>query len=123
MGYRSNPIATRVNRTHDVMIPADIFYTLADASSVLLAPKRQAKKVDWADFTPEEQHTLAKARKKIERVRKEIIRLKTLTLEEARVAAKAGLIAEDQVWWWIEEQEKGKRKAESRSRAGRKRRR
>lgn len=122
MKYRGDSIATRMNRTHDVMIPADIFYVLADAGRVLLNPKRQAEKADAAELTPEEKHTLAKARKKIERIRREIIRLRTLTPEEARVAAKAGLIAEDQMWWWIEEQEKGKRKAESKSGAGRKRR-
>lgn len=122
MRHRSNLIATRMNRTHDVMIPADIFHVLADAGRILLNPKRQAEKVDATELTPEEKHTLAKARKKIERIRKEIIRLRTLTPEEARVAAKAGLIAEDQMWWWLEEQEKGKRKAESKSRAGRKKR-
>ncbi len=122
MGYRINPIATRVNRMHDVMIPTDVFYVLANAGGILLNPRRPAEKAHAAKLTPDEQLTLAKATKKIERIRKEIIRLRSLTLEEARVAAKAGLIAEEQMWWWIEEQEKGKRKAESKSRAKRKRR-
>lgn len=75
-----------------------------------------------ANLTPEELGVLDKAKKKIERVRKETFRLRGLkravalrniTLEEVRVAAKAGLIAEERLWWWIDELQKAKRKAKS----------
>ncbi len=74
------------------------------------------------NLTPEERSILDKAKKKIERIRKETFHLRGLkrpvalrgiTIEEARIAAKAGLIAEGELWWWIDEIQKAKRKPKS----------
>ena len=62
---------------------------------------------------------LARAREKIRRIRRDLASARGLTIEEADVAAKVGLIAQGQQWWWTEEWQKGEREAERDLRAGR----
>lgn len=115
---------TKISPKHQVTIPKKVFESLnlevgdlldaqVDNGKIVLTPKRIAEKAPAVKLTPEEQLTLVKVKKKIERIRKDIIHSRGLTLQEARVAAKAGLIAEDQMWWWTEEWQKGEREAES----------
>ena len=52
-------------------------------------------------------------------MRQNLTSARGLTAEEADVAAKAGLIAHDQRWWWTEAWQKGERQAERDLRAGR----
>jgi hypothetical protein len=66
-----------------------------------------------------EQRTLARAQAKIDRIRRDLVRAKGLTSEEAKVAAKAGLIDPDQKYWWTEAWQKSERVAETDARAGR----
>lgn len=65
-----------------------------------------------------EQKILIRARAKIERMRHDLLHSKGLTREEARVAAKAGLIDLDQSYWWTEGWQKGERAAERDARVG-----
>jgi hypothetical protein len=58
-------------------------------------------------------------RTKIEHIRKDLVRAKGLTHDEAALAAKAGLIEADQRYWWTEAWQKGERAAEADRRAGR----
>jgi len=66
-----------------------------------------------------EQKILVRARAKIECIRRDLLRSNGLTREEARVAAKAGIIDSDQMYWWTEEWQEGERAAARDVRAGR----
>ena len=70
-------------------------------------------------LSPAEHKILIRARAKIERIQRNLIHAKGLTREEAQVAAKAGLIDPEQMYWWTEEWQKGERAAERDVRAGR----
>ena len=56
---------------------------------------------------------------KIRAIQENLIVSEGLTQREADIAAKAGLIAEDQKWWWTEEWQAGEREAEADIQAGR----
>ena len=62
---------------------------------------------------------LARAEEKIKRIRQDLASARGLTEEEADAAAKVGLIARDQRWWWTEEWQRGEREVERDLRAGR----
>jgi hypothetical protein len=62
---------------------------------------------------------LKRARRKIAAINEDMIHSKGLTREEADVAAKVGLIDPDQIWFWLEEWQKGEREVERDIRAGR----
>jgi len=66
-----------------------------------------------------EQKILVRARAKIERIQRDLLHSKGLTREEARVAARAGLIDPGQMYWWTQEWQKGERAAARDVRAGR----
>ena len=72
-----------------------------------------------AKLSANEQRALARARKKIAAINEDMVNSKGLTLNEVNAAAKAGLIAEDQRWWWLESWQEGEREAERDIRAGR----
>jgi bifunctional DNA-binding transcriptional regulator/antitoxin component of YhaV-PrlF toxin-antitoxin module len=121
--------AIRIGPKHQVTIPQKVFEALklnvgdfldakAQRGRILLTPMQLAAKVPAPRLTSAEQRTLARAREKIERIRQEILRARGLTVREARVAAKAGLIAPDQAYWWTEAWQKGERAAEADRRAG-----
>lgn len=122
--------AVRIGPKHQVTIPREVFKGLhlnagdfldaaAEGGRIVLTPLRLAAKAPAARLTPTEQKTLLRARTKIEQIRKDLLRAKGLTREEAAVAAKAGLIEADQQYWWTEEWQKGERAAEADRRAGR----
>ena len=70
-------------------------------------------------LSPAEHKILIRARAKIERIQRDLLRSRGLTRDEARVAAKAGLIDPGQMYWWTEEWQKGERAAARDVRAGR----
>ena len=70
-------------------------------------------------LSPAEHKVLIRARAKIDRIQRDLLHSKGLTREEASVAARAGLIESDQMYWWTEEWQKGERAAERDVRAGR----
>ena len=70
-------------------------------------------------LSPAEHKILIRARAKIERIQRDLLRSRGLTRDEARVAAKAGLIDPGQMYWWTEEWQKGERAAERDVRGGR----
>lgn len=79
----------------------------------LLRPHRPAKKSAAArKFSPLEQKTLQSAKKKIAAIQKDLRSAQGLTQAEADVAAKAGLIARDQRWWWREQWQRGEREVD-----------
>lgn len=120
---------TKIGPKHQVTIPKEVFEQLkletgdlleaqVDQGKIVLVPKRLAEKAPAVRLTPNEQILLEKAAKKIARIRKDLVHSQGLSLEEARVAGRVGLISEDQMWWWTEEWQKGEREAEAELRAG-----
>ena len=122
--------AVRIGPKHQITVPKDVFEALnlkagdyLDASTqggrLVLTPLQLGVKVPAPHLTPAEQQILARARLKIERIRRDLLRAKGLTTREAQVAAKAGLIDSDQMYWWTESWQKGERAAEGEVQAGR----
>jgi len=70
-------------------------------------------------LSPAEHKVLIRARAKIDRIQRDLLHSKGLTREEASVAARAGLIESDQMYWWTEEWQRGERAAERDVSAGR----
>jgi hypothetical protein len=69
-------------------------------------------------LTPKEQRLLERAKAKIDQINDDLASAKGLTRDEAKVAAKAGLIDPEQAWWWLEPWQKREREAERDLRAG-----
>lgn len=116
--------AVRVGPKHQVTIPKAVFARLelavgdfldaeADAGRIVLTPKRLAAKAPAPRLSPNEQRVLIRAQAKVERIQRDLRHARGLTAEEARVAAKVGLIDPDQQYWWTEAWQKGERAAES----------
>jgi len=121
---------TRVSPKHQITIPkpvfdevqlevGDILEARVHNGKIVLTPKRQTPKAPAVELTPAEQKILARAQAKIAQINNDILHSKGLTLKETEVAAKAGLIDEDQRYFWTEEWQKGDRAAERDIRAGR----
>jgi AbrB family looped-hinge helix DNA binding protein len=120
----------RVGPKHQVTIPqavrealqlsaGDFLDAAAEGGRIVLTPLHLSARAPAPRLTTPEQRMLPRVRTKIERIRKDLVRAKGLTREEAAVAAKAGIIEPDQRYWWTEEWQKGERAAEADRRAGR----
>src|SRR5438093_1005933 len=108
---------TKIGPKHQITIPRDVFEELrldvgdileagVERGKIVLVPKQLTEKTPVPKLAPKEQKLLLRARQKIERIRKNLPSSSGLTLEETDVAAKAGLIDQDQRWWWTEEWQK-----------------
>ena len=129
-GTEGHMAAVRIGPKHQVTIPKEVFEALgleagdfldakAEAGRIVLIPKRLAAKVPAPRLSPAEQKILIRAKAKIGRIQDDLLHAKGLTREEARVAAKVGIIDSEQMYWWTEEWQKGERAAERDVRAGR----
>jgi hypothetical protein len=67
----------------------------------------------------EEWKLLARARRTIEHINRDIAHSRGLTPDEADVAARIGLIDREQRWWWTESWQRGEQEVERALRAGR----
>jgi len=121
---------TRIGPKHQITIPKEVFEKLklnvgdyldaeVEGRRIVFTLKRLAEKAPAPKLSPTEQRLLTRAQAKIERIQKDLTQAKGLTLAEAKVAAKAGLIDPEQLYWWTEEWQKGEREAEADIRAGR----
>lgn len=119
----------KIGPKHQVTIPKDAFQQLyleagdvleahVEGKKLVLVPKRLTEKAPAVKLSPDEQRALASARKKIFKIRKDLLHSRGLTLREAKAAAKVGLIDPDQIYWWLEEWQKHEREAEAEERAG-----
>lgn len=120
---------TRVGPKHQVTIPKEVFDRLrlevgdlleaeVERGKIVLSPKRLVEKAPAAKLSKGEQQVVLRARRKVEQIRKDPIHSRGLTRQEAELAAKVGLIDKHQVWWWLEEWQKGERQAERDIRRG-----
>ena len=121
---------TRVSPKHQITIPKPVFDEVRlevgdvlDAhvhnGKIVLPPKRLVGKAPAAKLMPAEQKILARAKAKIDKINHDLLHSKGLTLKETEVAAKAGLIAEGQRYFWTEAWQKDIRASERDIRAGR----
>lgn len=85
----------------------------------VIIPQRLVPAAPAPKLSAKEQRTLETAKKKITAIQKDLKRSKGLRREEAAVAAKVGLIARDQQWWWLESWQEGEREAQRDIDAGR----
>ena len=119
----------KVGPKHQVTIPkyafqklrleaGDILEAHVEGKKLVLVPKELTEKAPAVKLRPEEQRLLSSARKKLLKIRADLLHSQGLTLKEARLAAKVGLINPDQIYWWLEEWQKGEREAEAEERAG-----
>ena len=122
--------AVRIGPKHQVTIPKEVFEALrldvgdfleaaAQGGRIILTPKQLAAKAPAPRLTPAAQRALVRAKAKIERIQRDLLHAQGLTKEESQVAAKAGLIDPDQMYWWTEAWQQGERAAEADVRAGR----
>ena len=114
----------RIGPSRQVTLPAEVLEKLdLGAGDALEAEVREGKLVltpkSAGALAPEERKLLQQARRKIERIRKDLGRSKGLTPAEADLAARAGLIQKDQRWWWTEAWQSGERQAERDLKVGR----
>ncbi|MBZ0252234.1 MAG: AbrB/MazE/SpoVT family DNA-binding domain-containing protein [Candidatus Methylomirabilis sp.] len=123
------PVLVRVGPKHQITIPKPVFDALGlepgdyvevsvQGGAGAFAPKSVVDK-PARKLTEAERKLAAKARAKIEKIKKDVLKSRGLTLPEAKAAAKAGLIDPDQTYFWLEDWQKPVRASERDHRAGR----
>ena len=90
-----------------------------EQGKAIVTPAQLVAKAPAPKLSAKEQQTLARSKKKIAAIKKDLANSRGLTAEEADVAAKTGLIDPEQKYWWLEEWQKGEREAEKDIKAGR----
>lgn len=115
--------AIKVGKRHQITIPKEIYKKLhieegdlleaeQEGVKIVLTPKRLVDKAPTPTLSKKEQEVLTGAKKKIAKIKKDLIHSQGLTTTEVKVASKAGLIDPDQAYWWHEGWQKGEREAE-----------
>ena len=121
---------SKITTKHQITIPQEIFERLKlkvgehvemveNKGKIILTPQQLTARAPAAKLSDEEQALLRVAKRKVRAIQKDLEHSTGLTLAEAEVAAKAGLISWDQRWWWTEEWQEGEREAERDEREGR----
>lgn len=116
--------AVRIGPKHQVTIPKGIFANLelevgdsleatAQGGRIVLTPLQVSAKAPAPRLTPSEQRSLARAKAKVDRIRRDLGRARGLTAAEVRVAVKVGLIDSAQAYWWAETWQRREREAEA----------
>lgn len=115
--------AVRIGPKHQVTIPREVFTNLqlkvgdfleaaAAGGKLVLTPLQVSAKAPAPRLSAAEQRHLARAQAKVEQIQRNLHQAQGLTAAEAKVAAKVGLIAPDQAYWWTEAWQKGEREAD-----------
>ncbi len=92
--------------------PGDVLEADVRGSQIVLSPKRLVDRAPMPALSAEERRLLQQSQKKINRIRTNLLHSKGLTNKEMAVAVKAGLLPEDQAWWWHERWQQLEREAE-----------
>jgi AbrB family looped-hinge helix DNA binding protein len=114
----------KIGPKHQITIPKEIFNqlhlevggfldTVVSDGKIIIVPKELTTKVAIPTLTKDEQQVLTKIKKKINKIQTDLIHSKGLTVKEAEIAAKVGLIDPEQMWWWKEDWQKSEREAEN----------
>ncbi len=120
----------RVTSKHQVTIPKEVFQAVGlevgdvldvtvENGKVVFVPENQADRRADVELSSSERRALTRARKKMKAINEDILHSRGLTRKEVAVAVKAGLIPQDQAYFWTEEWQKDERAAEGDVRAGR----
>lgn len=118
------PTIRKVRKSYQISLPArlgrkfgivegDYVQMEEVKEGIILKPVMVSERIPIARLNQKEQSVLERAKNKIDKVRRDILRAKGLTEGEARVALKAGLISSEQAWWWRESWQKKEREAEA----------
>jgi bifunctional DNA-binding transcriptional regulator/antitoxin component of YhaV-PrlF toxin-antitoxin module len=116
------PVA-KISTKHQVTIPQEVFEQLglrvgdlvemlAAQGRIIMTPQQLTARPLAVSLTPAEQDRLPRVKAKIKAIQEDLVHATGLTREEADLAAKVGLIATDQRWWWTEEWQEGEREVE-----------
>ncbi|MFH1957210.1 MAG: AbrB/MazE/SpoVT family DNA-binding domain-containing protein [bacterium] len=119
----------KIGPKHQVTIPHDIFAQLylkpgefleviPEKGRIILVPQKLTNRIPAPLLTKEEQNILSRAKLKIEKINKDILKSKGLTTNEIKISCKVGLIDSEQSWWWSEKWQKEERKSEQEIRKG-----
>ena len=119
----------KVGPRHQITIPqevreaagidaGDLLEIITQRGKVIITPQQVVGRPVAVKLSKKEQEALLSAQKKIQAINEDMINSTGLTRTEAAVAAKVGLIAPDQQWWWLEEWQEGERQAEQDERDG-----
>ena len=112
---------SKITSSHRITIPKSVFEKLGlkvgdvievieENGKVILIPQQMV--YNPPKLSKREQEILALAKDKIKTINEDPLNSKGLTETEANVAAKAGLINQEQKYWWLESWQKGEREAE-----------
>ena len=113
----------KIGPKHQITIPKEIFkalhlyvgdileVTVQDGKGILL-PKQVIDKAPAPKLSTKEQALLSSVKAKIAMIQENLLTAQGLSKDEADVAAKVGLIDNDQKWWWTEEWQRREREAE-----------
>ena len=113
----------KVGPRHQITIPqevresagihaGDLLEIAVRGGRIVITPQQVVGRPAVAKLSREEQQVLRSAQKKIKAIQGDRVHSTGLTQAEADVAARVGLISEDQKWWWLEEWQKGEREVE-----------
>ena len=119
---------SKITSSHRITIPKPVFEKLGlkvgdvievieENGKVVLIPQQMV--YNPPKLSKREQEILARAKDKIKTINEDMLNSKGLTETEANVAAKTGLINQEQKYWWLESWQKGEREAERDEREGR----
>ena len=120
----------KIAKRHQIIIPKEIIDNLhlregdmleaqQKGGKIVLIPKTLVNKSPVQKLTEREQNILITAKEKITKINKDIIHSRGLNTAEIRVAVKAGIIDDEQAYWWHENWQKGEREAGKDIAAGR----
>lgn len=119
----------KVGPRHQITIPqevreaagitaGDLLEIETERGKVVITPKQVVSRPVAVKLSKKEQETLLTAKQKIKAIQDDMINSTGLSREEADVAAKVGIIATDQRWWWLESWQEGEREAEKNIKEG-----
>ena len=119
---------SKITSSHRITIPKSVFEKLGlkvgdvievieENGKVILIPQQMV--YNPPKLSKREQEILALAKDKIKTINEDLLNSKGLTETEANVAIRAGLIDQEQKYWWLESWQKGEREAERDEREGR----
>jgi len=120
----------KIGPKHQITIPKEVFRALhlevgefleikVENGNARLIPKKLIDKKPLPNLSAKEQRLLESAKKKIKAIQDDLKNSKGLTRAEAEIAAKAGLIDPEQMYWWLESWQEGEREAQRDIEAGR----
>ncbi len=117
----------RIGPDHQITLPETVLQELPAAVGDLLEIETRGGMIvmrpvtsgEVSALTPDENDRLGVVRRRIERIRSDLASAPGLSAGEAKLAVRAGLIAEDERWWWQEGWLAKEREAEREIREGR----